>query len=381
MRRFLAVSIVISTFTIISTGASASVKAGTACSPKGKTTTFGGYRYTCVLSGKKTIWNKGVKVTPTTTTTSTTTTTLAIQAPKTFEALIGNSTGIALGAWNSFSEKSARSEITSVVQSIYVGPHSTLLNSNVSQVFKDATKLFAGFTQPKSFLSIYYNYQDVDWAKAKLIELGQSRSREIDGSCATSTKCNGASAGLASDTTGFSQFGIPGPTENKDTYHLGGGLEIHEYTHMVQWIQFIGKPTAYQVTALLPQWFIEGHAHVVGILGSTKTLTEYVNNRKDWLNTRPNAAIQSFSSENIERFYAELMPGKYNTELFEYVYTLGYLTLECLVALKGIDSPMQLIVEESNGMSFETAFKKIYGVDWKFASPLLAKAVSQQFAN
>ena len=41
---------------------------------------------------------------------------------------------------------------------------------------------------------------------------------------------------------------------------LGGGLEIHEYTHMVQWIQFIGKPTAYQVTALLPQWFIEGSA-------------------------------------------------------------------------------------------------------------------------
>ena len=162
MRRFLAISIIISTFTVISTGASATVKAGTACSPKGKTTSFGGYKYTCVLSGKKTIWNKGVKVT---TTTSTTTTTLAIQIPKTFEALSGNSNGIALGAWNSFSEKSSKSEITPVVQSIYVGPHSTLLNSNVSQVFKDATKLFAGFTQPKSFLSVYYNFQDVDWAK------------------------------------------------------------------------------------------------------------------------------------------------------------------------------------------------------------------------
>jgi len=30
-------------------------------------------------------------------------------------------------------------------------------------------------------------------------------------------------------------------------------------------------------------------------------------------------------------------------------------------------------------MSFEAAFKKIYGIDWKVASPLLAKAVSQQF--
>ena len=75
------------------------------------------------------------------------------------------------------------------------------------------------------------------------------------------------------------------------------------------------------------------------------------------------------------------MPGKYNTELFGYVYTLGYLTLECLVALKGIDSPMQLIVEVSNWSSFEAAFKKIYGIEWKDASPLLAKAVSQQFSK
>lgn len=148
---------------------------------------------------------------------------------------------------------------------------------------------------------------------------------------------------------------------------------------MVQWIQFIGKPTAYQVSALLPQWFIEGHAHVVGILGSTKTSAEYLDNRKDWLTTKPNSAIQSFSPENIERFYSELMPGKSNADLFDYVYTLGYFTMECLVALKGFDSPMQLIVEVSNGMSFEAAFKKIYGIDWKVASPLLAKAVSQQF--
>ena len=87
------------------------------------------------------------------------------------------------------------------------------------------------------------------------------------------------------------------------------------------------------------------------------------------------------NTENIERFYSELMPGKYNTELFGYVYTLGYLTLECLVALKGIDSPMQLIVEVSNWSSFEAAFKKIYGIEWKDASPLLAKAVSQQFSK
>ena len=64
------------------------------------------------------------------------------------------------------------------------------------------------------------------------------------------------------------------------------------------------------------------------------------------------------------------MPGKYNNEMFGYVYTVGYITMECLVALKGIDSPTQLIVEVSNGLTFEEAFLKVYGISWNEASPI-----------
>jgi hypothetical protein len=73
------------------------------------------------------------------------------------------------------------------------------------------------------------------------------------------------------------------------------------------------------------------------------------------------------------------MPGKYNAEMFGYVYTLGYITMECLVALKGIDSPTELIVQVSNGLTFEEAFAKVYGISWNEASPILAKTVSQIF--
>ncbi len=106
---------------------------------------------------------------------------------------------------------------------------------------------------------------------------------------------------------------------------------------------------------------------------------EYTKYRADWLRTSPNAEIKSFEPVDIERFYASLMPGKYNNEMFGYVYTLGYITMECLVALKGIDSPTQLIVEVSNGLTFEEAFLKVYGISWKDASPILAKTVSQIF--
>jgi hypothetical protein len=53
--------------------------------------------------------------------------------------------------------------------------------------------------------------------------------------------------------------------------------------------------------------------------------------------------------------------------------------MECLVALKGIDSPTELIVLVSNGSTFEEAFEKVYGIRWKDASPILAKTVSQIF--
>ena len=205
--------------------------------------------------------------------------------------------------------------------------------------------------------------------------------REIDGSCGSLARCVGASAGKAFGNTGFSQFGVTEPGNQTDVYHTGGGLEIHEYTHIVQAIQFVGKQKDDQNFSYLPRWLIEGHAHIAGITGSASTLAEYQTNRRFWLNASPNQELKSLEAENIERFYAALMPGKYNADMFDYVYTIGYITVEYLVALKGIDSPMEVILQISNGSTFEEAFAKVYGIAWKDASPLLAKAVSKEFTK
>ena len=52
--------------------ASAVTKPGSTCSPKGKTQIVGSFKYTCVLVGKKLVWNSGVKVPPTPVVTDTT---------------------------------------------------------------------------------------------------------------------------------------------------------------------------------------------------------------------------------------------------------------------------------------------------------------------
>ena len=380
----------------------AAVKAGSTCSKVGATSTYAGKKYTCVKSGKKLVWNKGVVIikptptpTPTVTPTPTPTPTVTetpiptptptptappIVIPKTFDELYGNSEGIALAAWTSTNEKIKKSTPANVRQDIFIGPNTTAPNANLKEIFEDASRIFAGYAQPQSFYAVYYRFQDKDWAKTKFTELNMSHlAGQIEGSCGSLQRCNGASAGKATSTIGFSQFGVPDLGSQADAYHLGGGLEIHEYTHIAQAMQFIGKQKDDQNFNYLPRWFIEGHAHIAGNAGSAKTIEEYRKYRREWLNTDPNQEIKSFEPVDIERFYASLMPGKYNAEMFGYVYTLGYITMECLVALKGIDSPTDVIVLVSNGLTFEEAFEKVYGITWKEASPILAKTVSQIF--
>lgn len=301
----------------------------------------------------------------------------AVVIPTDFENIFDNAEGSATAAWNSVDSKIKNSPATPVRFQVYVGPNTNLLNSRVDEAFDRAIRVFHGFRQPQSFSVIYYRYQDLEWARSKSVEL-QMPARvkdEILSSCSSATKCNGASAGKSGEDGGFIQSTVG----SLDVTMLTGGLEMHEYSHIAQAMQFIGKPSDDFNFRYLPNWLLEGHAHVVGIVGSATTLETYLLNRKTWLNDYPKKGTGTFSVNDVENFYDELMPGKSGSDLQSFVYSLGYITVEYLVALKGVDSPMQLILDISDGLTFEDAFKKNYGVDWTTAKPLLAKAIHKEF--
>ena len=47
---------------LIPLNATAAIKAGDVCKKAGQTSTYMGKKYTCVKSGKKLVWNKGVLI-------------------------------------------------------------------------------------------------------------------------------------------------------------------------------------------------------------------------------------------------------------------------------------------------------------------------------
>jgi hypothetical protein len=42
---------------------------------------------------------------------------------------------------------------------------------------------------------------------------------------------------------------------------------------------------------------------------------------------------------------------------------------------------MDLVVNIGNGATFEDSFKKVYGISWSEAAPILAKVVSAEFTR
>ena len=376
--RFATTSIMIATllFSVLSVAETQAAKKEK-CNQVGATKEIESREYVCSYSGSKLVWKKAPKSKK------------AIQpAPKTFEELIGHKS-IPFVLWSSYSNKIKQANIAEVKYDIRVGPQTTLLNPNVKSVFENTTKVFNGFAQPKSIISYYYAFEDVSWAENELknLKVPDYKIKEVGFTCNRSA-CRGATAGALNLESGngfdYDQaliiFGVPGKNEPKFTYHLGGGIEAHEFAHTVQAIQF--KNSKVQMYQTIPNWFVEGHAHLIGNISSAQSISDYEIRRKFWFYD----STSVINEETINGMYREMAPNRNmgiaggGNYYFQFVYTFGYLTVELLAALKGIDSPMKLMQEVANGKTFDEAFKIIYGQEWSYAAPILAKAVVAQYS-
>ena len=391
-------SFIVLALILVPINAIAAVKSGDACKKAGSTATSNGKKFTCIKSGKKLVWNKGVAIakpapeltptptpsaTPTPTPSATPTPTPAPiieKAPTGFSDLVENFRGVYVGAWNSSNAKIMANPVIDVKQNVLLGPNTKLPNVEIPEMYSRGTQFFGGYVQPKKFNALYFVHEDIKWAEEKVLQLyGQpGEVQQVSRNCQSAQRCNGANASVPQLDTGHANYGVVIGASNP--YHAKGGIEIHEYAHMVQMMQFQGKPTQKMSggLGLLPNWFVEGHAHLAGNVGSARTLAEYREYRSFWLNANAEG-LPGYWPESIESFYEKLAPGKFDPSVNSNVYSIGYFSVEVLASIKGVDSTMEIVKLVSDGSTWDQAFLKIYGITWKEAAPIVAKTVSRMF--
>jgi hypothetical protein len=385
----------------------ATPKAGAKCVKVGATATSGGKKFTCVKSGTKLVWNKGVAIkkpaqvatptpipspsptpeptaTPTPTVTQTPTPTptpTPTVKDLTFSNIVENVDAISFNIYSKYQTLMATNYQGSIKVNTIIGPNTVPVNKNSADAYQIASKIFQNFKQPNEVFAIYYNFTDKEWAKNEVaIRAGKDVANfQFGYSCPNALLCWSASASITQDWKAIAHFGSSDPGGAISKGELTGEIQIHEFTHSMSFFQL--NPVRGNYYNLTPDWFGEGHASVTGKLGGSPTFEEYDLLRMNvQRGNRPQADIQDYRPENILRFYESFSKAPEVSKLDRsYLYSLGWSTVEALAAIGGIDSPMNLFIETTKGLTFKQAFKKTYGLEWEVAAPILADAVSKQY--
>ena len=349
---------------LLVTPANAAVKPGEACKKAGVTSVALGKTFTCIKSGKKLVWNKGV---------SKSTATVPLDIPISIDNL--DLIGVPRHAnFNVLKILSTRPR-SGFAPTKYIGP-------NVKQARADqelnglnkAIDLWAPYFQPDKFQVIYVVRGDEEWIEKKSIDLELSSMIPSGESFTESMKrwsqCGFAYAGVANQ--------IPTFVQCLGAYYAGGFMQTgpHEYTHLFQ--RGYGGYNMYKIP-----WYSEGSASFFGwTLGfHPNELNSY---RSYWLSVlfsgMGSDAIADFQSKDIQRFkkrMKSLVPegGQSNASVS---YWAGGLATEVLIALYGFDKFVELTKNMNTNSDLSSMFVQTYGFSEDYFYEKLAPYVWAQ---
>ena len=393
-------------------------KAGAKCTKAGATATASGKKFTCIKSGTRLLWNKGIAIkaapkptvnpvlkpveptptptpTPVATPTPTPTPTQLIPAePKSFADIERNYQSVAYWAWKKSKDKIESSKRTFIDFENIIAPNSGILNKNPVVAFDATSRLFSDFVQPSKFYSISYSYDDLNWAQSKFEELfsdpellreiqspnrgGPNQARNI---CPSPERCHSSSpntnrAGVSIILVGYT------PTRTNYLTETNGDLQSHEYTHVVQQLQFVKSPREMNGLASLkqyvPWWLVEGGADFAGIASThPDSFPRYSDARLRNVNNFPRrdaAWYENFINPASNQEWIPLGPtGE--------IYTVGFVITEMFTALKGPGAQMEIVRQIAQGKSMDEAFENVFGTPWKTAIPIIARVIAAERAK
>ena len=397
----------------------AAPKAGATCTSAGTTATSNGLKYTCIKSGKKLVWDKGVKVvtpasTPTPTPTSTALVPLTLPVAQTgsitFANAVANYAQIPQVAWQNVQDAIAANPDVNIPTTIHIGPNTDASLSAITTGLNRINKLFAGFTSVSKYYGIVYAAKDLKWAQNDAVSLFQtmglkggfaqldviknqsSAGCEINGT--TVVECGG---GMAWDlrnnnsTAGGSYYGVQsGGYWTDANKNVGPMTQVnHEAMHNFQIIQFSKTPLAKNQNTsadamheATPWWFSEGQANAIGIPTFIEKYSDYLGTPRQAnivRNPGPNAKIPTAAAE-FKSFLMDAQKASPENANWPLAYSIGYAAVETLIAIGGPRATLALYALGANGEKWETAFKHVYGISWDQGATVLSQVLAAEYA-
>ena len=366
MKRILVLFLVATmTLSVNLSTANAAVKSGALCKKINQTSTVQGVKFTCIKSGKKLIWNKGVKIataTPTATPTPSTVRSLSLDALDEDQVYVTSRAEVARYVANGVSSEG--------VIDFQVGANVEPWRIDIAKnEVNSAVKLWSSFFKPSSVTIIWYSSKDIPWAKSKYEAAGGNPAGAAGFSGCTSQYCGNASASLM----GGGKFLFEQGLEFVDKGLWNRSTAAHEYTHLAQF--GLTSPTN---LGTIPWWTMEGGAQFYGeAIGYTPFDTSRM--------TRSGMHTQS-ASDSLP-YVSTLFPGqtlkllmlKKDPEITKSLmksvevstnargalglsYLLGSYATEVLVAVYGHEKMADFYKSFSTSTNYQSNFNKVFGV-------------------
>lgn len=372
-REFVALFLVSTILVTNISPANSAVKPGGACKKLGQISTANGYKYSCVKSGKKLVWNKGVKLptpkpTMTPTPTPTPSTTVSVMKPITLDNLDYKEVYLA-----------SRAEVSKYVANGFTddGAINFQVGENVEpwrveiakKEINSAVKLWSSFFKPTSMTIIWYSSKDIDWAKAKYEAAGGNPDWASGFSGCSAQYCGNASASLMSGTKFLFEQGL----EFRDQGLWNRSTAAHEYSHLAQF--GLSAPTN---LGALPWWSVEGGAQFYGeAIGydyfDSSRLTrsgmhsQYASDSQSYISELfPGQTLKSVLQKNDPTASKILMksieattnaPGALGLS-----YLLGSYATEALVSVYGHEKMANFYSSFATSADYQSNFEKIFGI-------------------
>lgn len=360
----------------------AAAKAGAKCKKEGIKTVVGKTTFTCIKSGKKLVWAKGVSSNSASgkTSPSAEPTPSQTQTPNVTPSTVRAGVKAVLDSFAQFPKsKDAPQEI-----SFIFGPNADKDTSDLIVKNASATMgLFVDFYQDSKAYPIFYgSNEDLEWVIAQWAKFGYTEQT-------IGNEFQYAVRNLRTRSVPPNFFvGSENRFPQTPMILLGSKAAISKLTppwrqivinhHVIHGIQ--GRITGYK-DALLGCWGREGAAELYGWLVAQRTLQaqnfDYVQFRRnqmgEWINTKPNIDLRKFDDAQWFQTLKSLEGIKYDQAIYcaddagNLAYNVGALVYERLIGEFGHQQVMSWWYEMRSTSDWKVAFEKVFKIgidDW-----------------